>query len=225
VGVLRRLRHGNLLELLGISAGRDTVTLLTPLMSRGSLYSFLRNTCRGRPPPLKLSLRLLTDTASGMAYLHSCSPRVVHRDLKSSNILLGSDYAVKIADFGLSREVHQTHAMSRVGTLQWVAPEVLLGQKYSHKCDAWSFGVVIWELLTAMVPFDGLDRNELARKVALEGLRLPPPPGTPRRLLVLIARCFDKPRGRPEFAKVVTELRSIAAAAEAAEAAEAGRGA
>ena len=96
VSVLRRLCHPNLLELIGVSAGKETVTMLTALMPRGSLYSFLRNTCRGRPPPLKLSLRLLIETACGMSYLHTCSPRVVHRDLKSSNILLSADYSVKV---------------------------------------------------------------------------------------------------------------------------------
>ena len=97
-----------------------------------------------------------------------------------------------MADFGLSREMNHTHAMTRVGTLQWVAPEVLLGERYSHKCDMYSFGVVIWELVTGVVPFDGINRNELARKVAVEGMRLPPPPGTPHGLLVIMAKCFAK---------------------------------
>ena len=108
--------------------------------------------------------------------------------------------------------------MTRVGSVQWAAPEVLLGQSYSHKCDLWSFGVVCWELFTAKVPFDGMQRNELARKVAVEGLRLPPPPALPRRLLRLMATCFGKPSKRPEFAHVLAELHAAASAIESASA-------
>jgi serine/threonine protein kinase len=60
---------------------------------------------------------------------------------------------VRVADFGLSRECWSTQQMSRLGTVQYAAPEVLLGKPYSHKCDVWSYGVVCWELLTALVPF------------------------------------------------------------------------
>ena len=69
--------------------------------------------------------------------------------------------------------------MSTVGTAQYAAPEVLLGGAYSHKCDVWSYGVVVWELVTALVPFDGMTASDVAKKVAVEGLRLPPPTGTP----------------------------------------------
>ena len=84
--------------------------------------------------------------------------------------------------------------------------QVLLGQKYTHKADSWSFGVVCWELLTARIPFDGMGRAELARKVAIDGLRLPPPPDTPLVLLKLMASLWLAPRKRPEFTQVVSRL-------------------
>mmetsp|Transcript_26098 Transcript_26098/g.71912 ORF Transcript_26098/g.71912 Transcript_26098/m.71912 type:complete len:103 (-) Transcript_26098:950-1258(-) len=72
------------------------------------------------------------------AYLHSLSPPIIHRDLKSQNLLITHDWSVKVADFGLAREYQrQTATMSRVGSVQWAAPEVLLGGDYSHKCDIW----------------------------------------------------------------------------------------
>jgi len=209
VELMSRLHHPNVLRLIGVCVGEDTLAVLTDYMPRGSIYTWLRRHCRGQPPPLPLALRLLSQTACGMHYLHSCSPRVIHRDLKSSNLLLDAQYGVKVADFGLSREYLQTNAMTRVGTLQWVAPEVLLGECYSHKCDLWSFGVVCWELCTAKVPFDGMARSELARKVAVEGLRLPPPEATPRQLLRLMAKCFGKPSTRPEFSRVIAELQAV----------------
>ena len=125
----RRLEHPNLLAVLGVSVTPGVLSLVLELMPRGSVYSWLRRDCRGVPPPLPYTLRLLAGTAAGMAYLHGRSPRVAHRDLKSLNLLLAADLTVRVADFGLSREFQQTDAMSRIGTMQWVAPEVLLGQR------------------------------------------------------------------------------------------------
>ena len=122
---------------------------------------------------------------------------------------------------------------------------MLLGEKYTHKADLWSYGVVMWEvcrehtpasgrtslsaplapprlegfttappppqILTAKIPFDGMDRAELARKVALDGMRLPPPPGVPLPLLRVMASLWLRPAKRPEFSKVVATLREVAA--------------
>ena len=159
---------------------------------------------------MPVTLQILIQTATGMAYLHSRSPRVMHRDLKSLNILLSYDLSVRVADFGVTREFQNTHAMSRAGTMQWAAPEILLGEKYNHKCDVWSFGVVCWELLTALTPFDGINLVDLSKKVHLEGLRLPPPAGAPLPMLQLIARCWAKPADRPEFEKVLATLQRFA---------------
>lgn len=79
-----------------------------------------------------------TSVNLAQAYLHSLSPPIIHRDLKSQNLLITHDWSVKVADFGLAREYQrQTATMSRVGSVQWAAPEVLLGGDYSHKCDLW----------------------------------------------------------------------------------------
>jgi len=123
---------------------------------------------------------------------------------------VGPDLSVKVADFGLSRECLHAGAMTRVGSVQWAAPEVLLGHSYSHKCDLWSFGVVCWELLTARVPFDGMSQTAVATKVAMEGMRLPIPARAPLRLLRLIARCWSEDANvRPEFQALVVELQAV----------------
>ena len=206
---MRRLDHPNLLKSLGVSVSGGTVNLITEFMARGSVYTWLRRDCRGVPPPLPIALRILAETATGMAYLHSRSPRVAHRDLKSLNLLLATDLSVRIADFGMSREFQHTNVMSRAGTMQWVAPEVLLGERYNHKCDVWSFGVVCWELLTALTPFDGVNLADLSKKVHMEGLRLPPPAGAPLPLLQLIAKCWAKPADRPEFEELLSALQGL----------------
>ena len=210
--LMQRLKHPNVLPLLGVTVSPSgTVAVLTAYMPRGSVFGMLHpRNGRGTPLPRVLAMRMLADCARGVGYLHGCSPPIIHRDLKSQNLLVGADYSVKVADFGLSRECLQPGAMTRVGSVQWAAPEVLLGKSYSHKCDLWSFGVVCWEVLTARVPFDGMAPTTVATKVAMEGLRLPVPPQAPMRLLRLIARCWSEdPEQRPSFEAVVTELGAI----------------
>ena len=212
IALMQRLQHPNVLSMLGVSISHTgTLAVLTQYLARGSVFQMLHpRTGPGSPLPRVLAMRMLADCATGMSYLHACSPPIIHRDLKSQNLLVGTDFRVKVADFGLSRECLQPGAMTRVGSVQWAAPEVLLGQSYSHKCDLWSFGVVCWEVLTACVPFEGMAQTAVATKVAMEGLRLPVPPHTPRRLLRLIARCWLEDAGqRPDFESVVGELNCI----------------
>ena len=209
IALMRTLSHPNVLPLLGISVASGALSLVLELMPRGSIYDWLHHECRGVAPPPPIAVRLLLDTAAGLAHLHSRSPRIAHRDVKTLNLLLAADHTVKVADFGLSREFARTQSMSRVGTIQYVAPEVLLGQPYSHKCDVWSFGIVVWELCTALIPFDGLASDAVARKVALEGLRLPPPPRAPPPLLVMMAACWAAPARRPEFSRVQRQLQAL----------------
>ena len=214
IGLMQRLRHPNVIPLLGVSLSRNcgTLSVITELMPRGSVFQLLHPMGSGRPGvplPRVLAMRMLADCARGMSYLHSMSPPIIHRDLKSQNLLVAADYSVKVADFGLSREaLLGPAAMTRVGSVQWAAPEVLLGKEYSHQCDLWSFGVVCWEVLTARVPFDGMAQTTVATKVAVEGLRLPVPPRTPLRLLRLIARCWsEQPELRPSFDHAEIEIQ------------------
>ncbi len=217
IGLLDQLQHRNVLALLGITVGANGgLGVVTEYLPRGSVFQLLQRHA-GQPPALSLAWRLLRGCARGMAYLHSLSPPIIHRDLKSQNLLVGADYTVKVGDFGLARECLRTQNMTRVGSVQWAAVEVLLGTTYSHKCDLWSFGVVCWELMTAKVPFHGLSAVVVATKVGLEGMRLPVPPDAPRLLLRLMARCWSEDPGRrPEFAEVLDELEDITALTGAA---------
>ena len=182
---------------------------VTELCPRGSLFDYLHAKKGGRKLPPALTMRLLLDTAAGVRHLHEATPRCIHRDLKCQNLLLGSGMELKVADFGLSRECFATAAMTRVGSVQWAAPEVLLGKKYSHKCDLWALGVVCWEILTARVPFEGMGPGAIATKVACQGMRLPVPTGAPMPLLKLMAKCWvDKPTERPEMKEVMADLQA-----------------
>jgi len=219
IALMQRLQHPHVLAMLGVSiSSAGALALVTECMARGSVFQMLHpRGGKGAPLPRVLAMRMLADCARGMAYLHACEPPIIHRDLKSQNLLVGCDFEVKVADFGLSRECLHPGAMTRVGSVQWAAPEVLLGKSYSHKCDVWSFGVVCWEVLTARVPFDGMAQTAVATKVAMEGMRLPVPPRTPMRLLRLIALCWSEAEAqRPAFEAVVLELQAIERALVAA---------
>ncbi|KAL1527197.1 hypothetical protein AB1Y20_015876 [Prymnesium parvum] len=218
VGLMQRLDHPNVLGLLGMCIARSgTLAMVTDFLPLGSVFALLQARKPPVPPPWRLALRFLADTARGMEYLHRCEPAIIHRDLKSQNLLVASDHSVKVADFGLSRECMQPGAMTRVGSVQWAAPEVLLGETYSHKCDVWSFGVVCWELLTARVPFEKMAQHVVATRVAMEGMRLPVPSRAPPMLLRLIARCWaDAADQRPEFRQIVGEIDEMLGALVAA---------
>lgn len=215
IKLMHSLDHPNVLELVGVTISpTGCLALITPYMSRGSVFQMLHPPppapAEGVPLPRVLAMRMLADCAEGMAYLHARTPAVIHRDLKSQNLLVAPDLSVRVADLGLSKECWQAGPMARVGSVQWAAPEVLLGQSYSHKSDLWSFGVVCWEVLTGKIPFDGISQQTVATQVAVEGMRLPVPSRAPKRMLRLIARCWsESPEARPEFEALLIEIQGI----------------
>ena len=105
-----------------------------------------------------------------MAYLHSLNPPIIHRDLKSHNLLVSDSWIVKITDFGLSR-VKSFSTMTAAGTPQWSAPEVIRQDIYTEKADVYSFGVIIFELLAREIPYSNLAPLSAAHRVAFDELR------------------------------------------------------
>ncbi|GLD93813.1 hypothetical protein PINS_up002418 [Pythium insidiosum] len=131
-------------------------------MDRGDLRSVLHG-CKQRRERLSWSDHKTTialHIAEALTYLHSLSPKVIHRDLKSKNVLLNADMEAKLSDFGISRErrFEETHMTAGIGTSFWIAPEVLLGRDYDERADIFSFGVVLSELDTEDYPYWN-DRN------------------------------------------------------------------
>lgn len=128
--------------------------IITEYMSQGTLRMYLH-----KKEPYSLStetiLRLALDISRGMQYLHSQG--VIHRDLKSHNLLLNDEMRVKVADFGTSCLETQCRASKgNMGTYRWMAPEMIKEKPYTRKVDVYSFGIVLWELTTALVPFQGM---------------------------------------------------------------------
>ena len=172
VETLARLRHPNLLLFMGYAT--DPPLILTEFMRRGSLHGILKSDECFKVDGLRCR-NIALAVSSGMHYLHSRDPPILHLDLKSPNILVDEKWRVKIADFGMSRERFSTLASARSefhGTPEWMAPEMLRAEPYDERADIYSFGVVCWELLTTRTPWDDLHPMQVVAVVGYSERRL-----------------------------------------------------
>jgi tRNA A-37 threonylcarbamoyl transferase component Bud32 len=187
------LAHVNVCALIGVVLVRD-VCLVMEYAQGGALSEILHK--KKLSLPLDVILDWSRQIASGMNYLHSeVKPSLIHRDLKSSNILLANPITpsnldkniIKITDFGLAREIEHTTQMTGAGTYPWMAPEVIISNDFSTKCDVWSYGVVMWELLTGEKPYGNLNPFVVAYGVGRGTLSLPIPDGCPESFQKLMS--------------------------------------
>lgn len=203
--VLSSLSHPSLLK-LKYYTNDPPFCLVTDFLQNGSLFAFLRSKPEELSPTNRTIIAL--DVAAGMAYMHE--QRVIHRDLKSLNILLDENKRAKVGDFGLSRLLNYEPMSGLVGTAQWMAPEVYLSQpSYDSKVDVYSFGIVLWELLTSKVPYEGIEELMIPKLVVHEQLRPEIPPETPPELRMLICSCWaSDPKERPSFQQICQRFSS-----------------
>ncbi|KAI3916852.1 hypothetical protein MKW92_042944 [Papaver armeniacum] len=186
VSLMKRLRHPNVLLFMGALLGRN-------------------------PPALDWKRRVLMalDIARGLNYLHCYKPPIVHRDLKSSNLLVDNNWNLKVGDFGLSRLKHATFLTTNSGrgTPQWMAPEVIRNEPADEKCDVYSFGVILWELATGKIPWDGLTSMQVVAAVGFMDQRIEIPKDIDPQWASLIKTCLHSdPKCRPTFGKLLEKL-------------------
>ncbi|KAG1674432.1 hypothetical protein FOA52_012960 [Chlamydomonas sp. UWO 241] len=214
--------HPNVLRLLAAVTEPPHLALVTEYCSRGSLYHAL-HAPGAAPLNPRTAINIWLGAARGMAHMHAC--RVLHRDLKSANLLIDDFGGCKVADLGLSRlcatNVMVAQAMTGgLGTFQWMAPEVLTSQRYSEKADVYSFAIVMWECLSRRLPYEGLTAMQAGLGVATLGLRPELPPGTPRPIADLIRACWAAVADqRPTFGQIADRLQAMLVALDAAPAA------
>ncbi|BFU25236.1 tyrosin kinase, putative [Entamoeba histolytica HM-1:IMSS-B] len=206
VQLMKKLRHPCVLQFFGSGTDANFILIAMELMRRGSAHTLLMN--KSLPINWERRLRMLKDAASGMFYLHSLTPPIIHLDLKSHNLLVDDNWKVKVSDFGLSMtSIEGLHSNSVCGTLAWTAPEMLKGKPVSTKADVYSYAIVMWEFLARADPYPDIPRFHLIEKVGEIGIRPDIPQNNHIAYCELMQRCWEtRPEDRPDFSEILVYL-------------------
>ncbi|XP_050733763.1 probable serine/threonine-protein kinase nek3 isoform X2 [Eriocheir sinensis] len=204
---LARVQHENIIHLYGACTSGICKCLVIEYADGGSLYHLLHNS-----PNTKYNLAhgisWLFQCAKAVAYLHSIQPRpLLHRDLKPPNLLLTKGAKVlKVCDFGTACEL-STFMSDNRGSAAWMAPEVFEGKIYTEKCDVYSWGIILWEVVTRRVPFEDLGLAVRIMWAVHQRVRPPLITGCPKLLENLMKRCWDHNQDRrPRMEEVVEKM-------------------
>lgn len=212
VAIMKRLRHPNIVLFMGAVTQPPNLSIVTEYLSRGSLYRLLHKPGVREMLDERRRLNMAYDVAKGMNYLHRRNPPIVHRDLKSPNLLVDKKYTVKVCDFGLSRLKANTFLSSKsaAGTPEWMAPEVLRDEPSNEKSDIYSFGVILWELATLQQPWGNLNPAQVVAAVGFKGKRLEIPRNVNPHVASIIEACWaNEPWKRPSFSTIMELLRPL----------------
>eukprot|EP00736_Rhodelphis_marinus_P010527 Rmarinus@m.23974 len=206
INLMAELRHPNIVLFEGWC--ERPLMIIMEHCQRGSLWRFLRKR-NGQELSTKFIVDSALDIARGMLYLHTRSQPIIHRDLKSPNVLLGDNGALKVSDFGSSRHLSGEIGIPSCcpGTPQWMAPELCRAEVYTEKVDVYSFSIIVWELLTCSPPWEGYMAAQVIYLVSI-GKRLFLPDETTRPeltwLLDLLKQCWSEdPALRPPFSTIL----------------------
>uniref|UniRef100_A0A674CXW1 receptor protein-tyrosine kinase n=1 Tax=Salmo trutta TaxID=8032 RepID=A0A674CXW1_SALTR len=209
--IMGQFDHPNIIRLEGVVTRSKPVMIVTEYMENGSLDSFLRKH-DAQFTGIQL-VGMLRGIASGMKYLSDMG--YVHRDLAARNILVNSNLVCKVSDFGLSRVLEddpEAAYTTRGGKIpiRWTAPEAISYRKFTSASDAWSYGIVLWEVMSyGERPYWEMSNQDVIKAVD-EGYRLPPPMDCPATLYQLMLDCWQKERNnRPKFEQIVSILDKL----------------
>ncbi|CAD8147805.1 unnamed protein product [Paramecium octaurelia] len=202
VQVISELRHPNIVLYMGVCIKRHNFYLITEYMENGSLYDHIH---KKKSKNLNF-VHIIEDIALGMYNLHGRG--IMHCDLKSSNVLIDSDWNVKLCDFGLSR-IKTKKTKSTIGTSYQMAPEIMRGEPYTEKSDVFSFGMILWEIMTGKIPYQNLSITQIIETVGWgHNLVEIPQQSNPPILAILAKDCLQKePSQRPNFARIVERIQ------------------
>ncbi|KAJ0174580.1 hypothetical protein K1T71_009688 [Dendrolimus kikuchii] len=207
---LSRVSHPNIVRLYGACTKGAHVCLVMEYAEGGSLYNVLHN----RPKPKYTAAHAMSwarQCAEGVAYLHAMKPKpLIHRDLKPPNLLLvGGGQRLKICDFGTAAD-KATYMTNNKGSAAWMAPEVFEGSTYTEKCDVFSWGIILWEVLSRRKPFEEGGSAFRIMWAVHTGQRPNLIEGCPEPIEQLMTQCWHKvPTERPSMAKVVEIMNTL----------------
>lgn len=205
LSILATAVHPTILKFVGAT---DTAPfcIVTQWMPNGSLYHDIHKYHR-----LNETFRTIAafDIARGMQFLHSKS--IIHRDLKSLNVLIDQDRLTHICDFGYSKQMEGKNALmtKNVGTPHWMAPELLTqSDNYDNKVDVYAYAIVFWELVTCQLPYNGMEPTQIIAQVLMNNARPRIPSTLSGPTLDLMTMCWDRePKSRPTFTEILLAFR------------------
>ncbi|KAJ2953037.1 hypothetical protein O0L34_g7427 [Tuta absoluta] len=163
-----RLRHPNILRMYGYFHDEKRIYLILEYAKHGALYKLLKE--RGRFDE-KTAAVYVRDLTKALIYCHT--RKVIHRDLKPENLLIGHNYELKMADFGWSVHSPSSRRMTLCGTLDYLSPEMIEGKPHSYAVDIWSLGVLCYELMVGLPPFDSKETHQTYKKIRYVILKYP----------------------------------------------------
>mmetsp|Transcript_99648 Transcript_99648/g.282227 ORF Transcript_99648/g.282227 Transcript_99648/m.282227 type:complete len:303 (+) Transcript_99648:95-1003(+) len=222
--IMPKISHENLVRFLGVASLQRPFRIITEFCSGGCCFELLHN-CDHIDLQWVQQHKMCLDVAKAMDYLHNFNPQIVHRDLKSLNLLLSTPVTngrdeplVKVSDFGLSRMKDQApdsdwgKMTKAAGTCHWMAPEVFTGSSYDEKVDIYSYGMILFEVVCREIPFEEQEPADVGH-LTVQGERPDleaVPPNCPRQLQELMIQCWDHdPWRRPAFDRILETLKVV----------------
>ncbi|KAM9355322.1 tyrosine-protein kinase FRK-like [Pholidichthys leucotaenia] len=201
--IMKTLRHPKLIQLYAVCTLEEPIYIITEMMSNGSLLEYLRKD-KGAKLRLADQIEMAAQVASGMAYLEI--QNYIHRDLAARNVLVGDNNIYKVADFGLARvfmKENENVYEPKEGTqfpVKWTAPEVIHENRFTIKSDVWSFGILLYEIMTfGQMPYPSMTNFQVVQRVT-RGYRMSSPPSCPKMLYELMLDCWkENEQDRPTF--------------------------
>jgi len=209
VAVIKRFRHTNVVQVYGLCSQEEPIYMVLELMKQGSLLEYVRSDHHS----LKLSqlIDMGTQVAAGMAYLESND--YIHRNLALRNILLSKNLICKVSDIGLTQvideDVYKAHTRTKFHNKQ-TAPEAVLYNHFTIKSDVWSFGILLYELITyGNFPYPGMNNAEVLEAIQQVDYHMPLI-SCPEQLCEMMSNCWrDEPASRPTFETLQWQLEDI----------------
>ena len=204
--IMKNLQHEKLIQLYGVCIQGEPIYIVTELMKHGNLLDYLHKG-KGRFLKIPTLIDIGAQVANGMSYLES--QHCIHRDLAARNIQVGEGNIVKIGGFNLAHYLVGDYYSGETEKLpiKWTDPEAIMLNKFTIKCDIWSFGVFLTELVThGCEPYPGMTDDEVLAQVT-QGYCMPKPPGCPGPLYLIMLECWKvDPQERPTFENLKYQL-------------------